>query len=436
VSALRSAGPLSRRDFLSVSMTAAGALMVSLNWPRAARAQPVGSQSLGAFVRIETDGRIVVGARGCEIGQGVKTSLPMLIAEELDVPWSAVTVEQLPYGLVASHDPAGFTSRYGPQGAGGSTNIPDGWKDLRQAGARVRWLLVQAAAQTWQQPADQLQTRDAHVLHPDGRRLSYAQLATRAATLTAAPADLPLKPKAAYRIIGQPIRVTDAREIVTGAAAYGIDAVIPGALTAVIARCPYFGGAVAQLDDSQARRVAGVRQVFRIPGPQPGAALDRNLAAGVAVVADDFWSARKGREALRITWTPGPGAQDSSAALERRAAAALATRGKIARQDGDLEAARKAAARVVEAVYVMPLLAHATMEPPNALIDLRPKQALLVASLQSPGGASRMISAMTGIARPDIEIRLRRVWVAGLAGGCRTTSSRKRCSWLRRSRRR
>src|SRR3984893_15351017 len=148
VSAMRSGGALPRPDFLSVSMTAAGALMVSLHWPRVARAQPAGGRSLGAFVRIETDGRIVIGARGCEIGQGVKTSLPMLIAEELDVPWSAVTVEQLPYGLVASHDPPGFTSRYGPQGAGGSTNIPDGWKDLRQAGARGRWLLLLAGAQT------------------------------------------------------------------------------------------------------------------------------------------------------------------------------------------------------------------------------------------------------------------------------------------------
>ncbi len=383
--------------------------MVSVECPRLGRAQPPRSQWLGAFVRIETDGRIVIGARGCEIGQGVKTSLPMLIAEELDIPWSAVTVEQLPYGLVAGHEPGSFTSPYGPQGAGGSTNIPDAWHDLRQAGARVRWLLVQAAAQIWQQPAAQLQTRDAHVLHPDGRRMSYAQLATRAATLTPAPVDVSLKPRGEYRIIGQPTRVTDAREIVTGAATYGIDAAIPGALTAVIARCPYFDGAVAHVDDAQARRVPGVRQVFRIPGPQAGAVLDRNLAAGVAVVADDFWSARQGREALRITWTPGPGAQDSSAALERRAAAALATRGKIARQDGDLEAARKAAARVVEGVYVMPLLAHATMEPPNALIDLRSKHALLVASMQSPGGASQMIHAMTGIARADIEIRLPRV---------------------------
>ena len=138
MSAVSRAGELSRRDFLSVSMTAAGALLVSLRWPRAARAQPAGGRSLGAFVRIEMDGRVVIGARGCEIGQGVKTSLPMLIAEELDVPWSAVTVEQLPYGLVASHDPPGFTSRYGPQGAGGSTNIPDAWNDLRRAGARAR----------------------------------------------------------------------------------------------------------------------------------------------------------------------------------------------------------------------------------------------------------------------------------------------------------
>src|SRR5207248_1123668 len=222
-------------------------------------------------------------------------------AEELDVPWPDVTVEQLPYGLVAAKYPPGFTSLYGPQGAGGSTNIPDGWHDLRQAGARARWLLVQAAARVWETPPDRLTTREAHVVHPDGRTLGYAELAPRAATLA-------------------------------------------------------------------------------IPGPRPGAPLDRNLAAGVAVLADDFWSARKGREALRITWTRPSGAADSSAALERRATAALAASGKIARRDGNPDEARNAAARVVEAVYVMPLLAHATMEPPNALIDLRPKSALLIAS--------------------------------------------------------
>jgi isoquinoline 1-oxidoreductase beta subunit len=415
MSTVRSAQPLSRREFIGVSVSAAGGLMVSLcHAPRAAAARAAASApfpasaQLGAFVRVEADGSIVIGARGCEIGQGVKTSLPMLIAEELDVPWSAVTVEQLPYGLVASSEAPGFKSRYGDQGAGGSTNIPDAWGELRQAGARARWLLVQAAAQTWGESAERLRTGEAQVVHPDGRTLSYAKLAPRAATLTPPPGDVPLKERGAYRIIGQPTRVVDARDIVTGRVAFGIDGSVPGMLTAVIARSPYFDGAVAHFDDAQARRVPGVRQVFAIPGPRPGAAIDRNLAAGVAVVAEDFWSASRGRDALRIGWTPGPGAADSSAALEKRALAALAQHGKIARQDGDVAAARRGAARVVEASYVEPFLAHATMEPPHALVDLTGKRALLIASLQSPGGASRMINAMTGIARTDIEIRLPR----------------------------
>jgi isoquinoline 1-oxidoreductase beta subunit len=405
---------LTRRDFFRVSMSAAGGLLMSVNWPlRAAPGPPAADaaaagQALGAFIRIEADGRVVIGARACEIGQGVRTSLPMLIAEELDVPWAAVTVEQLPYGLVASHDPAGFTNRYGDQGVGGSTSISDSWQELRQAGARVRWLLKEAAAQMWQQPADRLTTRAGAVVNPDGRMLSYAQLAASAAKLAPAAHDVPLKSRGEYHIIGHATAVTDAREIVTGAAAYGMDATLPGVLTAVIARCPYFDGTVARIDDTQARRVAGVRQIFTIPGPQPGV-LDRNLAAGVAVVAEDFWSARRGREALKITWTPGPGAQDSTAALERRALAALETKGQMVRGDGQFEDARRAAARLVEALYIEPLLAHATMEPPHALIDLRENRALLVASLQSPGGASGMISAMTGIPRPDIEIRLPRV---------------------------
>src|SRR5207248_1487178 len=243
MSAVPDTRALSRRAFLGVSLSAAGGLLLALRSGAAGQETAAPGEALGAFIRIEPDGRIVIGARGCEIGQGVKTSLPMLIAEELDVPWPAVTVEQLPYGLVAAKDPPGFTSLYGPQGAGGSTNIPDGWHDLRQAGARARWLLVQAAARVWETPPDRLTTREASV------------------------------------------------------------------------------------DEAQARRVPGVRQVVRIPGPRPGAPLDRNLAAGVAVLADDFWSARKGREALRITWTRPSGAADSSAALERRATAALAASG-------------------------------------------------------------------------------------------------------------
>jgi len=405
-----------RRDFLRVSLSAAGGLAVSLVRPGRGTAEdamepklpPAVSQPLGAFVRIEPDGRIVIGARGCEIGQGVRTSLPMLIAEELDVPWSAVTVEQLDYGLEESGTPPQPVSRYGPQGAGGSTSIPDGFGELRQVGARARWLLIQAAADEWRVPAGPLRTQDAQVIHPDGRTLRYAELARRAATLAPPKGVVPLKDKNAYRIVGQRVRVVDGRDIVTGAAHYGIDSAVPGALTAVIARCPYFDGSIAKVDDSAARRVPGVRQVVTLDGPRPGAPIDRNLAAGVAVLAEDFWSAQRGRQALNIKWAPGPGAQDSSSALEQRALAALDQRGKIARQDGDFAAARRGAARVIEYTYIEPFLAHTTMEPPNALIELRGKRALLIASLQSPSGASRMVSAMTGIARSDIDIKLPR----------------------------
>jgi isoquinoline 1-oxidoreductase subunit beta len=397
--------PLSRREFLRVSVSAAGGLAVSLAWPERAAGEgamemplpPAVDQPLGALVRIEPDGRIVIGARGCEIGQGVRTSFPMLIAEELDVPWSAVTVEQLDYA-----------PRYGSQFAGGSTSIRDGFHELRQIGARSRWLLLQAAAAEWHETPERLRTRDAQVLHPDGRTLSYAQLAPRAATLPPPGGRVPLKEKSAYRIIGHPARIADGRDVVTGAARYGIDASAEGALTAVIARCPYLDGTLAEVDDSQTRRIPGVRQVLTIPGPRSGAPLDRNVAAGVVVIGEDFWSARQGREALRLKWTPGPGAHDSSAALEQRAIAALDRRGTIARQDGDFAAARAAAARIVECTYIEPFLAHATMEPPNALIDLRGKRARLEASLQSPGGASQLIRAMTGVARSDIDIKLPR----------------------------
>ena len=396
---------LSRRTFLQVSSTALGGLLVGAHWPALAQ-RTGGPVELGAFVRVEPDGRIVIGARGCEIGQGVKTSLPMLIAEELDVAWSQVEVEQLPYGIVASPEPPGLASKYGPQGAGGSTSIPDGFESLRQAGAKARWLLVAAAAGEWNVEANRLTTREGRVLHPDGRSLGYAELAAAASQLEAPDYPLPLKQPADFRIIGQPVRVADARDIVTGKAAYGIDARVPDALTAMIERCPYFDGRIARFDATAARRVPGVREIVVIPGPQPDQPLNRALAAGIAVVADDTWSARKGREALKIEWQPGPHAQDSTGALAQRALEAARRPGTMARTDGNFDSARSTAAKVVEAEYTQPFLAHATLEPMNALLDLKSDRALLIAPIQSPGSASRLINAMTGIPRLNIEIRL------------------------------
>jgi isoquinoline 1-oxidoreductase beta subunit len=174
----------------------------------------------------------------------------------------------------------------------------------------------------------------------------------------------------------------------------------------MIERCPYFDGRIARFDATAARRVPGVREIVVIPGPQPDQPLNRALAAGIAVVADDTWSARKGREALKIEWQPGPHAQDSTGALAQRAREAARRAGAVARADGDFERARAAAAKVVEAEYTQPFLAHATLEPMNALLDLKSDRALLVAPIQSPGSASRLINAMTGIPRLNIEIRL------------------------------
>jgi isoquinoline 1-oxidoreductase subunit beta len=405
---------LSRREFLAVSTTALGGLMATIAIPgRAQVASGTAVVQLGAFVRIDPDGRVVIGARGCEIGQGVRTSLPMLIAEELDVAWSQVVTEQLPYGLVPSDQPPGVAAKYGPQGAGGSTSIPEAWTPLRQAGAAVRWMLVQAAAQEWNADAATLRTDAGRVLHPDGRALTYGELGRRASTLTPPQQDLPLKDSRQFRIIGRSTGVADARAIVTGRAGYGLDGHLPKALTAVIARCPWFDGEVESVDDAAARRIPGVRAIVRIPGPKPGAAIDRNLAAGVAVIASDLWTALRARDALIVKWKPGPWAGDSTEALARRAHAAVDAGERaeglaVARTDGDFAAARASAAKVVEARYREPFLAHATLEPPSALIDLKAERALLVASLQSPGGASRMIHAMTGLPRLAIDIQLPR----------------------------
>ena len=404
----------SRRQFLEISLLSGGGLMASIALPDIARAsedRPAGPRPvpLGAFVRIHPDNSIVIGARGCEIGQGVKTSLPMLIAEELEVRWDQVRVEQLPYGLMAGTEPGKFAGRYGGQGAGGSTNIPDGWMELREAGAQIRLLLVAAAAELWQADAKTLEAREASVSHPDGRTATYGSLAARAAQLPLPTGPFELKKPADFRIIGKPTKVTDCADIVSGRARYGIDAQMPGMLFAVIARCPYLDGTVKSFDKT-VMKMPGVRAVVPIGGPKPTEDFVRNLAAGVAVVADNTWRAMQARKALKIEWEPGAWAHDSTAALETRCRNSVAGESAIqtGRSDGDMKAAWAAAAKKIEADYKVPFLAHATMEPPGATIHFTGDRVKLIASLQSPGGASRMISAMTGIPRLNIDIELPR----------------------------
>jgi isoquinoline 1-oxidoreductase beta subunit len=405
---------LSRREFLQVSALSGGGLLATLSLPGVARAAAqespaAGPIALGVFIRIDPDDTVVIGARGCEIGQGVRTSLPMLIAEELEVRWDQVRIEQLDYGIAPGKEPGQFTARYGPQGAGGSTSISDGWTDLRQAGAQVRELLVASAAREWNVAPGSLVARDGAVRHADGRVLKYGALAARAATLPLPAGPLELKQPKDFRIIGRAAKVADCADIVSGRARYGIDAVLPGMLYAVIARSPTFDGRVKSCDDSAARRVRGGRVVVPIAPPAPGD-FNRNLAAGVAVVADNTWAAMQGRAALKIDWDAGPWAGASTRELEQRAHALVAGTDGIqtGRSDGDMGSAWAEAARRIEATYQVPFLAHATMEPPGATVAIDGDRVKLIASMQSPGGASRMIAAMLGISRLNVDIELPR----------------------------
>jgi isoquinoline 1-oxidoreductase beta subunit len=406
---------ISRRGFLQASVTAAGGLMLAWRFAPTALAADAGTsgtsgaQALGLFVRIEPDGTTIIGARCPEIGQGVKTSLPMLIAEELDADWSKVEVEQLPLGVVPSETPPGVTWKYGPQGAGGSTSVSDAWQDLRQVGARARWMLVQAAAQEWQADPAELTTRAGAVVHPDGRSLNYGVLAAAAATMVPPSTDVAVKQAKDYRIIGRPTRTVDAREIVTGRARYGLDATLPGALVAVVERCPYFSGGLASYEASAARAVSGVRDVVVLPGPAPGEPLTANLATGVAVIADDTWAALQGRRALKVEWTRGPYAQESSATLDAQCTALLKGKGQRVREDGDFDWARASAARVVEAVYRVPYVSHCPLEPQNACAHVQADRVTIVAPMQSPSGASRVAHQITGIDRLKIDVTMTRV---------------------------
>jgi isoquinoline 1-oxidoreductase beta subunit len=405
---------LDRRRFLAVSLAAGGALLVGI---RGAQAEPTPDvppellgddlTPLGPFLRIERDNRIVIGARGCEVGQGVMTALPMLIAEELDVDWAQVRVVQLPYGY--SETPNGPSNRYGRQGSAAADDVAAGWRELRVAGATARWLLLQAAAREWSLSAARLQTADGHVVAPDGRRLSYGALARSAASIPPPRQPIALKSPQDFQVVGTPTRTADAREVVTGRAAYGIDSYAADALVAVVARCPHRGGTLESFDDGAARRVAGVVDVFALPAPAPGDAVGGTLAAGIAVVAQNTWAALQGRERLAITWTPGRWEKESTGGLAAAARALLdgdPAAGLAVRHDGDFASARKQARQVVEARYQVPFLAHATMEPPSALLDLRKDGARLTAAVQDPDGASALIARLTGLPRGAIEIRL------------------------------
>ena len=402
----REAVDLGRRRLLVGGLTAGGGFLLGLPAVHWAGERPDESPGgkIGFFVEIQPDNRVVIGVAQPEIGQGVRTSMPMLVAEELDVEWSAVSIRQMPLGIVKTAD--GFTWKYGGQGAGGSTSVTSNWPFLRDVGATARRMLVQAAASQWGASPAQCRTDGGWVICESlGQRASYASLAPAAAALPV-PEDPPeLKDPSAFRIIGRAAQAMDARAIVTGRAKYGIDTDRPDMRFAVIRRSPFLDGTVASFDDSAARQVPGVLDVFAIEGPAAGAPY-HILASGVAVVATSTWAALQGREALNIEWDRGPHLQENTPAFWRQAETLLGGAGQVVRDDGDFDAAMKAADRVVAARYRVPFLSHAPLEPQNCYADVRADGADIVAPTQMPAGASRAVAAVTSLPRENIRVEM------------------------------
>lgn len=401
-----------RRKFLQSSATLGGGLVIGIYLPAASARQleTVGMPAepgIGFFVRIEGDGRVIIGSPQPEMGQGVKTSLPMLVAEELDVEWSTVTVEQMPLGL--KREDGKMAWLHVGQGAGGSTSISEAWQPLREAGATARQLLIQAAALRWQVDPGGLKTRPNRVIDPaTGRELPYAELAAAAGRLPLPQVAPPLKDRKDYRIIGQPTPVVDAMEIVTGRAEYGIDASLPGQVYASVERCPWHDGKIISVDDRVCRATPGVLDVVTLEGPAPGEPYTL-LASGVAVVADSTWAALKGRQVLKIEWDRGPHAEESTAGLRAQMEQAMTTRGQVVLDDGDFDAAFTAAERQLEADYFIPYASHAPMEPQCCVVDVRRDGADVIGPLQMPSSASRMVSQLTGLDRMSIKVRMTRL---------------------------
>jgi isoquinoline 1-oxidoreductase beta subunit len=346
---------VSRRDFLKTGAALGGGLVLGVYLP--ARWSPAGVSGAApfapnAFLRIAPDESITVLAKHSEMGQGVYTSLAMVVAEELDADWQKVRVESAPAAKEYAH------SLWGMQATGGSTSSYESFEQMRKAGAGARAMLIAAAAETWQVDPSTCRTENGRVIHSSGKTLSYGKLVERASQMTA-PADVALKDPKDFKLIGKTTQRLDTPEKTNGRGVFGIDVEARGLLTAVVARPPVFGGKVVSFDDKAAKAVPGVRAVVEIP-------------SGVAVVAHGFWSAKRGRDALEITWDEGPLAGLTSDQQGREYATLATQPGAVARHDGDAARAFAEAAKKIEAVYDFPYLAHACMEPMNATAHVRP----------------------------------------------------------------
>ncbi|MGH6825458.1 molybdopterin cofactor-binding domain-containing protein [Methyloceanibacter sp.] len=380
----------SRRGFLQAGAAFGGGLLLSFKVPPGLSgllAAPADVFAPNAFIRIATDGSVTLIMAPVEMGQGTYTSMPMIIAEELEVELSQVQVEAAPPDRKLYGNPL----LGGDQADGGSTSVRAFFDPLRRAGATARVMLVAAAAGTWNVDPASCRAEKGTVLHvPTGRTLTYGALAGKAATLPV-PAQVTLKDPKDFKLIGTPAKRLDTPGKVNGTTVYGIDVRLPGMKVATLAQCPVFGGKLASVDDSKALAVKGVRQVVRLPD-------------AVAVVADHMGAAKKGLAALDITWDDGPNATLTTADIVTQLETASQQPGAVARNTGDVAAGLASAATKVEAVYQVPFLAHAAMEPMNCTVDVRKDGCEVWLGTQVVARAQDATAKVTGLPLDKVQV--------------------------------
>jgi isoquinoline 1-oxidoreductase subunit beta len=448
-----------RRTFLRVSALAGGGLLIDFSIPGSALAAAHPAQhdyTLNAYIQIAPDGAITIMAKNPEIGQGVKTSLPQIIAEELDADWNDVHVEQAPVDA----------RKYGAQFAGGSFSTPMNYEPLRQVGAAGRALLIKAAAERWHVPQEQCDTVPSKVRHKStGRTLGYGALASRAAVigaqeqakeqaamaaamahagraghagppgpgragppgarrggppggaaagppgaaLFAAAPHYQLKDPKDFRIIGKPISGVDNPSIVTGKPLFGIDQSVPGMKYAVYERCPVFGGRAVSANLDEIKALPGIHDAFIVEGSQPWVpdGMQITLVPGVAIIGDTWWAANKALDKLAVQWDEGPGASQSTEKWDRTAAdLAGKPPGKVFRKDGDFDKAVSGAAKVIEGSYQYPFIAHAYLEPLNATAHFKDGKVELWVATQNPAAGQGNVAKTLGIPPSDVTVHV------------------------------
>ncbi len=390
---MNTTSPLSRRDFVKIVSVAGSGLVLGFHIPsREALADPSHLSPItfspNAWLSIRppavagTSGVVTVTVARTEMGQGVWTSMPMLVAEELEADWKSIRVEQ------ADAHP----NRYGSQSTGGSMSVRGSYTPLRKAGATAREMLITAASQQWKVERSTCKAENGYVVHSSGKKLSYGELCSAAAGIPV-PEDVPLKEEKKFKFLGKRIPKLDSPDKVKGSAKFGIDVRIPNMLFASIERSPVFGGKPSRYNEDAARRVGGVSNVFEVD-------------AGIAVVATSTWSAFKGREALAVSWNEGKWANQSSAKIRETFANAVTSEGTSILSRGNANESYASAATKIESVYEIPFVAHATMEPMNCIADVRENKCEIWAPTQNPQSVQSSVAQTLGIPQENVTVHV------------------------------